>query len=90
MNITSEVKEIILQLPKNQLFNSREIYERYFIDFCMESTYSKIINRMQKDELIYMLQNVSFICLNIEMENALILDNIKSNHLSSLTTTMAL
>jgi hypothetical protein len=60
MNITSEVKEIILQLPKNQLFNSREIYERYFIDFCMESTYSKIINRMQKDELIYMLQKGIF------------------------------
>ena len=60
MNITSEVKEIILQLPKNQLFNSREIYERYFIDFCMESTYSKIINRMQKDESIIMFQKGIF------------------------------
>jgi len=48
MNITNEVKEIILELPKNMLFNSKEIYERYFIDFCMESTYLKIINRMQK------------------------------------------
>gem|GEM_PF-3221565 len=60
MNITNEVKEIIQELPKNQLFNSREIYERYFSDFCMESTYLKIINRMQKDELIFMLQKGIF------------------------------
>jgi hypothetical protein len=70
MNITSEVKEIIQQLPKNQLFNSREIYERYFIDFFMESTYSKIINRMQKDDQLSCFKKVSFISLNIEMVNA--------------------
>lgn len=60
MNITNEVKEMILQLPKNQLFNSREIYERYFIDSCLESTYSKVVNRMKKDELIFMIQKGIF------------------------------
>jgi len=60
VNITNEVKEIIQELPKNQLFNSREIYERYFSDFCMESTYLKILNRMQKNELIFMLQKGIF------------------------------
>lgn len=60
MSITTEVKEIILQLPKNQLFNSREIYESYFTDFCMESTYSKIVNRMQQDESIIMFQKGIF------------------------------
>jgi hypothetical protein len=60
VNVTNEVKEIIQELPKNQLFNSREIYERYFSDFCMESTYLKIINRMQKDELIFMFQKGIF------------------------------
>lgn len=60
MNLTNEVKKIILQLPKNQLFNSGVIYERYFIDFCMESTYSKIVNRMQKDESIIMFQKGIF------------------------------
>jgi hypothetical protein len=72
MNITNEVKEMILQLPKNQLFNSKEIYERYFIDSCLESTYSKIINRMQKDELIFMIQKGIFFYQNFKMENAFI------------------
>ena len=42
MNITSEVKEIILQLPKNQLFNSREIYEGYFINFVCNRRIQKL------------------------------------------------
>lgn len=60
MSVTNEVKEIILQLPKNQLFSSREIYEAYFIENCLESSFSKIINRMQKEDLIIMTQKGIF------------------------------
>ncbi len=60
MSFTNEAKEIILQLPVNQLFNSREIYEKYFIESCLESSFSKIINRMQKEGLIITIQKGIF------------------------------
>jgi hypothetical protein len=60
MSITREVKNLILQFPKNQLFSSSEVYMKYFTEFCTESSFFKIIIRMQKEGSIIIIQKGIF------------------------------
>jgi len=68
MSVTTEVKNIILQFPKNQLFSSSEVYAEYLEGLCIESSFFQIINRMQKEGSIIMIQKTIFYLLKYKEE----------------------